>query len=142
MDWKTIKPADVQAGPEGDRIIAEAFGYSVVRSDDTERPPAYCLSDDTRQLYFPAALSEQAAWVNGPDYTTSVDAALGLPLDGMYRFTLSQQHNGVWHAQIMESFATLTSAVNENKAWFGKSKTELAALALCRAWLAWKQAQK
>jgi hypothetical protein len=123
-EWRTMA-----AGRELDRVIAEKLGKEVMIGGSPTNP----------RLVF----KENYGGILGvheivPHYSTSVDAALTLMpndpprLSGVRLMGLGQTLDGEWEAAIAE--------LDKLKAWHTQV-APTAALAICRAWFVWQEAQ-
>lgn len=109
---------DLPAGRDLDRLVAEKAGYRVQHDH-----PDYILwsADGDFVVRQP---DEYLAWRHVPHYSTSVDAALALVPGGDIAFELYRDENtGDWWAEFDGWY-------DEGSPW--------PALAIVRAWLAWK----
>lgn len=128
---------EYKAGDELDRLIAEKLGYTdfekgrdfwwawrPVRNDETEHDLKYHLEDGRIQDPI-------------PNYSTNLDAAFLLPLDGEHFFALHGPCDGVedFYAFVMERW-TDPRYDNEIEAPY-RAWAESGALALCLVWLMW-----
>ena len=121
---------DLPAGRELDRLVAEKAGYRVQHDH-----PDYILwsADGDFVVRQP---DEYLAWRHVPHYSTSVDAALTLPLNpGEYGWALKivPDFSGglVWAMIIDDAGQTVSRCIQPAR---------LIALAMVQTWLAWKEA--
>lgn len=153
---------ELEAGWELDRYIAELMGYSVFElnpqnavidrqcytlldpnkkpiedGDDTrifadvfeKRVPIHVIGDDIDELW-----EESADEGFVPPYSRSVDAALALPIPQPITFFLYRTD---WVEDDERWFAEIGDRPNSISGF-----APTAALAICRAWLAWRDTQE
>lgn len=134
-DYRTM-----EAGRELDRLIAERLGYRAV--ERTWR--WYLLSHDVLETSLDEMLkrgwhirsypTETEAWnIDVSRYSTDLNAAIALlPTDG-YTWSLH-------YSNYDDPYTAVISGVKvDSPEYFGDASTP--ALAICRAWLAWKDSQ-
>lgn len=143
-DWRTM-----EAGRELDRVVAERVGYTEIEEttgwfDDPDvgsREETYLRGRGADGRYS----SERI-----PNYSTSVDAALLLPFDGLkggwdggnslvIELSTAVQVRYMMTAAVHTPHAPTISYGGDSD--FEKPYTERLALAICRAWLAWQESK-
>lgn len=124
---------DLPAGRELDRLVAERVGYEIVEDFGMGGPSYTALLPGSVVMELPRAFGEDEAWEQvTPHYSTSVDAALTLPL---------REHG--WTLKIVPDFsgglvwATITGDEGLVVSVY-VLPARLIAQAMCYAWLAWK----
>lgn len=132
---------EMPAGRELDRVIAERVGWAVechkVVYPTSSSYDYYRLigpnGEEKRDYDIP-----EAAWQDAPHYSTDANAALSLPTADLYFIDLHGPHseNSLWHAFIEWGYSD-----EEDEYPSFRAEADTAALAVCRAWLAWKDAQ-
>lgn len=117
-DWR-----EMQAGRELDRVVAEAMGH-VVNIERMLTNPHFGTATKLIIEYYlngERGASEQLA-----HYSTDLNAAISL-INGGTSFVLSQIDGEGWQCSIIQQLG------------IGYSKAETPALAVCRAFLSWKE---
>lgn len=138
---------DMGAGPELDRVVAERLGFhadELESIDDPDDDGWYVVAPDEQECYPFAAESEQCAWdlalmedecggycgYGLLPWSTSVDAATDLIPDDV---VISTTRSGV---------AWEVSLYCEDRAYTRLAPRSNPALAIVRAWLAWREAEE
>lgn len=126
-DWRTM-----EAGRELDRVVAERLGWriDIENGDVYDEKGDYIPSDNPYGESREIGYTENELWGRCSHYSTDANAALAL-YDGC-RIELKAEPPDDWTC-----FLVIESPVYGE--WRGEADT--AALAIVRAWLAWKDAQ-
>lgn len=128
-DWH-----EMDAGDELDLYIAEHAGKTIVHGT------AAVWGKDCKQEYLDTWIEDENGFgMRIPAYSTSVDAAMTLPVDKITaEFSLWQRRytdRDVWWASFYPNTDPSDSCSD------GIESGPTPALAICRAWLSWRGAQ-
>jgi hypothetical protein len=139
---------ELPAGRELDKIIAQQLGYTIQRVEwianatTGEMDYMYALTDPSGKRNRFGGKDIEAVWrsdhcfheVYVPHFSTNLDDACTLPLGDYYLYiaNLGKQSE----ARIVNPDV---DALGEFDTWIGEAEVNEPALAVCRAWLKWKE---
>ena len=120
IDWR-----DLEAGPELDILIALRLGWTDIRASCDD--PNFDFDQDAG----PIGKNPQGMVIYVPQWSTSVDAALTLPIDTGYDWSLKTDR----HRSIAQIFSHKPPIFSRNPPTLAKSLRDTMAHAMVCAWI-------